>query len=67
VQLLIDSFTATDRPWDGVKGNLPKFGLGALSIAFDVAFILQHFVFYGPTEPYKAERRMLDEEDPLLS
>jgi hypothetical protein len=29
--------------------------------------MLQHFVFYGPTEPYKAERRMLDEEDPLLS
>lgn len=32
--------------WDSIFGDFTKFGLGIFSIAFDVLFILQHYVFY---------------------
>ena len=30
--------------------DLPKFFLGAFSIVFDVAFLIQHYVLYGYRE-----------------
>jgi len=65
VQLFLDSFAFQRHPWAGVKGNLAKLGLGLIAITFDIAFILQHYVFYGPVEP---QSQAVDEESrPLLS
>ena len=43
-QLLIDSGLQHD--WSGVTGNPVKFGLGNVSILFDLLFIVQHYVLY---------------------
>lgn len=32
--------------WISIFGNFTKFGLGAISIVFDIIFVLQHYVFY---------------------
>jgi cystinosin len=47
-QLLIDSSLESD--WSGVRGNLPKFFLGNISIFFDVIFMVQHYYLYRPRE-----------------
>lgn len=71
MQLFIDSAQQAD--WSGLTGNPVKFGLSNISIAFDVIFILQHFVFYGPVEEGEpAKGALVDpvhgtmEDDPLL-
>ncbi|KAF9928981.1 hypothetical protein FBU30_001986 [Linnemannia zychae] len=43
-QLILDAYISDD--WSGISGDPVKFGLGFLSIAFDVVFILQHYVLY---------------------
>ncbi|KAF2641640.1 L-cystine transporter-like protein [Massarina eburnea CBS 473.64] len=43
-QLFIDS--ALQNDWSGVTGNPVKFGLGNITIIFDIIFILQHYVLY---------------------
>jgi cystinosin len=44
LQLLLDCNYTSD--WSGISGNALKFGLSFVSIAFDILFCLQHFVFY---------------------
>ncbi|KAL8988069.1 MAG: hypothetical protein Q9177_002802, partial [Variospora cf. flavescens] len=47
-QLVIDSLLQGD--WSGVTGNPVKFGLGNVTVVFDVIFVLQRYVFYpGPS------------------
>lgn len=48
LQLIIDSSLQAD--WSGLTGNPVKLGLANISLAFDVIFILQHYVLYGPVE-----------------
>ena len=48
LQLVIDSALQAD--WSGLTGNPIKFGLANISLLFDIVFILQHFVLYGPVE-----------------
>ncbi len=43
-QELIDCASRGD--WNGIAGNPVKFGLGSLSMVYDVVFMLQHFVWY---------------------
>ncbi|KAH7073380.1 PQ loop repeat-domain-containing protein [Paraphoma chrysanthemicola] len=43
-QLAIDS--ALQNDWSGVTGNPVKFGLGNITIIFDIIFFLQHYVLY---------------------
>lgn len=43
-QLIIDA--SLQDGWSGITGNPLKFGLGIVSIFFDVIFILQHYVFF---------------------
>ena len=43
-QLLIDSSLQND--WSGVTSNPVKFGLGNVSIFFDVVFMVQHYWLY---------------------
>lgn len=73
VQLLIDSSLQAD--WSGLTGNPVKFGLANISLLFDIIFITQHYVLYGPVEE-KGERGIRDESahndsrdehDPLLA
>lgn len=44
-QLVIDSLLE-GGDWSGITGNPVKFGLGNITVVFDVIFILQHYVFY---------------------
>ncbi|GAA5981742.1 hypothetical protein JCM11641_004232 [Rhodosporidiobolus odoratus] len=43
-QLMLDSWL--DNDWRGITGNPGKLGLSFLSLAFDLVFIVQHFVLY---------------------
>ena len=43
-QLVIDSSLQQD--WSGLTGNPVKFGLGNVSILFDIIFVTQHYVLY---------------------
>ncbi|KAL8677954.1 MAG: hypothetical protein Q9186_005652 [Xanthomendoza sp. 1 TL-2023] len=63
LQLIIDSQLQGD--WSGVTGNPVKFGLGNVSVAFDVVFMLQHYVFYRKarlTEKEPPGDEVVDEE-----
>lgn len=33
--------------WKSIFGDFTKFGLGAISILFDVFFMVQHYCLYG--------------------
>jgi len=63
-QLLIDS--ALENDWSGVTGNPVKFGLGNITIVFDVIFMLQHYVLYR--QPREKQGGGVEDEDrePLL-
>lgn len=56
-QLCIDS--ALQNDWSGVTGNPVKFGLGNITIVFDIIFMLQHYVFYR----HQPGKRVEDEEE----
>lgn len=64
-QLIIDS--GLQRDWAGITGNPVKFGLGNVSIVFDILFMTQHYVLYRGSRSNKAkdeERRgLLDSDD----
>lgn len=53
LQLILDCADLGD--WSGITGNVAKFGLGFVSITFDVIFMLQHYVLFpvrrGETGP----------------
>ncbi|OAQ97993.1 hypothetical protein LLEC1_07874, partial [Akanthomyces lecanii] len=57
----IDSWL--QRDWSGITSNPVKFGLGQISIFFDVLFILQHYVLYRKTS---GDGRRGDETERLL-
>ena len=42
---LLPPFFADD--WKSIFGDFTKFGLGAISILFDVMFMVQHYCLYG--------------------
>lgn len=44
VQQSIDSYLQGD--WSGISGNPVKFALGNVSIAYDLLFIIQHYLLY---------------------
>lgn len=47
-QLVMDS--SLQKDWSGVTGNPVKLGLGNVSIAFDVLFIVQHYILYRESD-----------------
>jgi len=63
VQEILDAYISND--WTGISGNLPKFGLGFVSIAFDVAFMFQHYVLY-PGREEEPEDAALEDEQALV-
>lgn len=44
LQLFIDS--SLQGSWEGVTGNPVKFGLGNITLFFDIIFFYQHYVLY---------------------
>lgn len=44
LQMIVLSYNYDD--WVSIFGDPTKFGLGLFSVAFDIFFILQHYVFY---------------------
>jgi len=59
-QLVIDSSLQGD--WSGIMGNPVKFGLGNVSICFDLVFVTQHYWLYrgrGAEKVDDAESRRL--------
>jgi len=63
-QLLIDSALQAD--WTGVTGNMAKFGLGNVSMAFDIVFFVQHYYLY-PTKDDSVEHPLLHNDEQSLS
>lgn len=63
-QLILDSSLQND--WSGITGNPVKFGLGNITIVFDVIFFVQHYILYR--HPAKsAEEEDWDEREGLLT
>ena len=63
-QLVIDSSLQAD--WSGITGNPVKFGLGNVSICFDLVFVVQHYWLYrgrGVRKVEDAEDRQLLRDD----
>nr|KAJ3421062.1 hypothetical protein HK105_004610 [Polyrhizophydium stewartii] len=52
-QLLLDSAASGD--WTGVTGNPVKFGLGLVSVLFDIVFLVQHYMLYPGSSAHDAE------------
>ena len=59
VQLVIDSGLQAD--WSGLTGNPVKFGLGNVSIGWNLVFLWQHYVLYKERE--EGERGEGEERD----
>lgn len=75
-QLFIDA--TAQGSWDGIMGDAVKFGLGFVSMVFDILFIIQHYILYN--EHYSLQRSestsgieapisrsSIDDDSPLLS
>ena len=63
-QQALDSYA--QRDWSGISGNPVKFTLGNVSIAYDVAFMLQHYVWYPPPAHPATPARVQHDTEPLL-
>ncbi|XP_011174966.1 cystinosin homolog isoform X1 [Solenopsis invicta] len=44
LQMILNAYNYDD--WDSIFGDPTKFGLGFFSVAFDIFFIIQHYVLY---------------------
>lgn len=51
------------RDFSAITGNFAKFGLGSVSIFFDIIFMLQHYVLYKQSSEDIAERQPLLSDD----
>lgn len=65
-QLVLDSSLQND--WSGITGNPVKFGLGNITIVFDIVFFVQHYLLYKhPATNAEDEEDWNDEREGLLS
>ncbi|KAF8939874.1 hypothetical protein BGZ47_008022 [Haplosporangium gracile] len=60
-QLVLDAYISDD--WSGISGDPVKFGLGFLSIAFDLVFITQHYVLYRNRTDWFAQQLSMVENE----
>ncbi|XP_026827830.1 cystinosin homolog isoform X4 [Ooceraea biroi] len=49
LQMILNAYNYDD--WESIFGDPTKFGLGFFSVAFDIFFIIQHYVLYRDSEP----------------
>ncbi|KAG0343891.1 hypothetical protein BG004_004906 [Podila humilis] len=59
-QLVLDAYISGD--WSGISGDIVKFGLGFLSIAFDLIFMTQHYILYRNRDEFYAPMSMDESE-----
>nr|XP_054764956.1 cystinosin-like [Lytechinus pictus] len=64
LQMFLMSYNNDD--WASIFGDPTKFGLGFFSIAFDILFIIQHYVLYRGKKPVD-KMGSSDEHKPLMS
>ncbi|XP_043249562.1 cystinosin homolog isoform X2 [Colletes gigas] len=50
LQMILNAYNYDD--WESIFGDPSKFGLGFFSVAFDIFFIVQHYIFYRNREEY---------------
>ena len=62
-QLVLDSSMQGD--WSGITGNPIKFGLGNVSMFFDIIFFIQHYILYRKRDAEENDEN-LEAEAPLL-
>ncbi|VDM73176.1 unnamed protein product [Strongylus vulgaris] len=53
VQMVFQSYNVNN--WSAFYGNPVKFGLGLVSIIFDIIFIIQHYILYRGVTVVHAE------------
>lgn len=63
VQLVIDASFQDD--WSGITGNPLKLGLSVVSTAFDLLFMVQHYILYRPVDA-DGDPKQSEEDEPLL-
>jgi len=51
VQMVLQGFNTND--WTAFYGNPVKFGLGLISMIFDILFMIQHYILYRNSESYE--------------
>ncbi|KAG0014677.1 hypothetical protein BGZ81_000317 [Podila clonocystis] len=59
-QLVLDAYISGD--WSGISGDPVKFGLGFVSIAFDIVFITQHYILYRNRDDFYVPLSMVESE-----
>jgi len=66
LQLILDCINLND--FRLISRNLAKFGLGWLSVMFDLIFIVQHYCLYSPraVDDSSGETTQSDQNEPLL-
>ncbi|KAF9175664.1 hypothetical protein BGX21_010569 [Mortierella sp. AD011] len=57
-QLVLDAYISNG--WSGISGDPVKFGLGFLSILFDLVFMAQHYILYRSREDFYAPLSMVE-------
>ncbi|XP_024946889.1 cystinosin homolog isoform X2 [Cephus cinctus] len=50
LQMILNAYNYDD--WESIFGDPTKFGLGFFSVAFDIFFIIQHYVLYRDRQEY---------------
>lgn len=64
LQMFLISYNNND--WASIFGDPTKFGLGVFSIAFDIIFIIQHYVLYrdqAPSDSSGEDRPLMKNEE----
>lgn len=61
-QLVLDASFGGD--WSGITGNPLKLGLANISMAFDIIFIVQHYILYHGQDDMSTDQD--SERRPLL-
>ncbi|KAG7369656.1 lysosomal cystine family transporter [Nitzschia inconspicua] len=65
LQLVLDCANMHD--FSGITGNPAKFGLGFVSIFFDLIFIVQHYCLYANNNNRTSADSWDEQQEPLLS
>ncbi|XP_012288553.1 cystinosin homolog isoform X2 [Orussus abietinus] len=50
LQMILNAYNYDD--WESIFGDPTKFGLGFFSVAFDIFFLIQHYVLYRDRKDY---------------
>lgn len=65
-QIGLNAFARADA--SVITGNPAKIGISAISIGFDILFILQHYVFYRPSRRLSSSNAdSSDAHEPVVS